>query len=142
MRWCLVLGSALVMAGCAGGGSSATSGSPRPVTRNSNLITQQEIAQGQYSTALDIVQSLRPEMMRTRASTLSNPSTRTGISAETASSINVVVFSDDTRLGEVGSLASIPAGTVQEIRYINARDATTRWGTGYGSGVIQVITKK
>jgi hypothetical protein len=31
---------------------------------------------------------------------------------------------------------------VREIRYINARDATTRWGTGVSSGVIQVVSKR
>jgi hypothetical protein len=39
-------------------------------------------------------------------------------------------------------MANIPASRVKEIRFINARDATTRWGTGYGSGVILVTTKR
>lgn len=138
---------ALVVAGAAcassggssGGGTSAISSGARP--GNSNLITLAEISRGNYGNALEIVENLRPSMLRPRGATLSNPNT-TGVSADQATSVNVVVFLDEVRLGEPSRLAQVPAGSVREIRFINARDATTRWGTGVSSGVIQIISKR
>jgi hypothetical protein len=43
---------------------------------------------------------------------------------------------------DLTGLSTIPANRVREIRYINAADATTRWGTGHASGVILVTTKR
>jgi hypothetical protein len=128
--------SAVACTSGSGGGATAA----RP-SGSSTLITLDEISRGTYSTALDIVESLRPSMLRPRGMSLSNPNT-TGVSADQAVSISVVVYLDEVRLGEPGRLSTIPAGSVREIRYINARDATTRWGTGVSSGVIQVISKR
>jgi hypothetical protein len=80
-------------------------------------------------------------MLRIRTSTITQ-SSGTGMPTNGAVSLSASVFLDDVRLGEQNQLASIPANTVKEIRYVNARDATTLWGTGYPAGVIQVITKK
>jgi hypothetical protein len=104
------------------------------------LITEEEIATGSYQTALDIVQNLRPTMLRGRGAT-------TGVTGADASGYEgsvagVVVYLEEVRLGGIESLRSIPAAGVKEIRFISARDATTRWGTGHPSGAIQVITKK
>jgi hypothetical protein len=142
-----MIASVLAVAACAsGGGSSAAAGGSSAVSTarpgNSNLITEAEISRGNYGTALEVVENLRPSMLRSRGATLSNPNTSSGISADQSTSVNVVVFLDEVRLGEASKLASIPAGSVREIRYINARDATTRWGTGVSSGVIQVISKR
>jgi len=32
--------------------------------------------------------------------------------------------------------------TITEIRYLSPSDATTRYGTGYPAGIIEIITKK
>jgi hypothetical protein len=80
-------------------------------------------------------------MTRNRASTTSASRSTAGYTDAAAATAGVVVYMDDTRLGEVASLSTIPAGRVREIRYISASDATTRWGTGHSSGVIQVIMK-
>lgn len=107
----------------------------------SNLITQSEISAviGQVENAYDLVEKLRPQMMRSRASTFGavrEDGTQGG------QQITVQAFVDDIRLGELTNLRTVPATTVHEIRYISATDATQRWGTGYMSGVVQVITKK
>lgn len=128
---------------CAGGGGASSSGgAPQPARGSANLITEEEIARGTYQTALEIVQSLRPAMTRYRATTTSASGSSAGYTDAAAASGGVVVYMDESRLGEVASLSSIPAQRVREIRYINSRDATTRWGTGHSSGVIQVITRK
>jgi len=84
--------------------------------------------------AFDIVQRLRPAMLRSRTSTFG--------SDNQGQQVPVVVYSDDVRLGTVENLRTIPAMQVREIRYISATDATQRWGTGHSSGAIQVVTKR
>jgi len=37
-------------------------------------------------------------------------------------------------------LARIPASDVKSIHHLNGRDATTRYGTGHGGGVLEVAT--
>ncbi len=52
-----------------------------------------------------------------------------------------VVFVDRSRRGEIRELELIAADDVERIRYISARDATTRYGTGYPGGIIEVISR-
>jgi hypothetical protein len=144
MRRCIVLVvlSFAVACSSAGGSGAAPSGAPRAARGSADLITQDEIAAGSYQTALDIIENLRPAMMRPRVSSLTNSNTTTGLSEDRQSSVNVVAFLDEVKLGELAALRNVPANQVKEIRYVNSRDATTRWGTGFSSGVIQVITRK
>lgn len=143
MRLVAVTACALLIAsGCSAGTQSAVPpGATRP-RQSADLITQAEITQHSYSNALEIVQGLRPQMLRIRTSTITQSSGTPGMASNGAVSLSAVVRLDDVLLGEQNSLASIPANTVREIRYVNARDATTLWGTGYPAGVIHVITKK
>ena len=123
----LLLGAvALMLLGCSGGGTGSKS-QPETATRtrgSSSFIPEAEIAGSQYQNALDVVQNLRPSMLITR-----------GVEP-------VIVYMDDVRLGEPATLTNIPVGRVKEIRYLNARDATTRFGTGHSGGVILVTTKR
>lgn len=129
------------LAGCSSAGttpgSTGAAAAPNALRRgNSNLISEGEIQQlgGAVESAFELVERLRPTMMRSRASTFG--------ASQTGESINVVAYVDEVRLGEVTTLRSVPATQVKEIRYHSATDATQRWGTGHGSGAIQVITKK
>jgi hypothetical protein len=54
---------------------------------------------------------------------------------------DILVYMDNVRLGGVDVLRRIEPGQVQEIRYVNARDAMTRYGTGHGGGVIEATSK-
>lgn len=146
----LLLGAiAWAVVGCGGGGSGSSarpetgSGggaiSAAPATRTTrgaaNLITEAEISSSAYQNALEVVQNLRPQMLIPRGV----GSDATGLSA---ASIPIIIYMDDVRLGEPSSLQNIPASRVKEIRFMNARDATTRYGTGHSSGVIAVTTKR
>ncbi len=53
-----------------------------------------------------------------------------------------MVYVDDIRLGEVETLRSVPGGDIIEIRFLDARDADFRYGTGHRGGVIAVRTKR
>jgi len=90
-----------------------------------DLITEAEINAGtNYQNALEVVQYLRPQMLRPRGS------------------LPVMLYIDDVKMNDMNGLATVPSNRVKEIRFINARDATTRWGTGHDSGAILVSTKR
>ena len=113
----MVLLSAL--AGCSG--ATRSSGQSR------NVITASEIAEINVSTAMDVIQRLHPEFLRGRG--------RNSISSGEAQ--YPVVYVDGVRAGELAVLRDIPASDVREIRFVNAADATTRYGTGHTGGVIE-----
>jgi hypothetical protein len=52
----------------------------------------------------------------------------------------LIVYLNGVNAGGIGILEQIRAAEVREIRYVNGRDATTRYGTGHGGGVLEVRT--
>jgi hypothetical protein len=138
MRKLLSGAVALMLVGCGGGGSGsgAQTETVAPTVRrgSSNVIVESEIT-SQYQNALEVVQNLRPQMLIPRG-------VGSDASGQLAASIPIIIYMDDVRLGEPSSLVNIPATRVKEIRFLNARDATTRFGTGHSSGVILVTTKR
>ena len=48
---------------------------------------------------------------------------------------------DETPVSDAGYLASLPAQAISEIRILTAREATLRYGTSGGAGVIEVYTR-
>lgn len=133
---------AVSLAACAGSGAPAagtasTPGTaPRPVRGSLNLITNAEIetAGNDVISAFELVQRLRPGMMRARNQTAGN--------VGEGNVFGVIAYADEIRLGDVEQLRTVMRGTVREIRFISATDATTRWGTGHSNGVIQVILNR
>ena len=148
----LLLALTTLAAACGGGAASgATPASvPAPATAtataaapsarvprsSSNLITSAEIeaAAQDIQNAYELVERLRPMMMRPR--NLSAGAVGAG------TTFGVVAYVEEVRLGDLEALATVMRATVREIRYIGATDATTRWGTGHSSGVIQVVLKR
>lgn len=128
MRRAFLVALGLAAVGC-GGGGSGTAAQPATEARTSrgsaNLITEAEISASSYQNALEVVQNLRPAMMRPRPG--GGP---------------VMLYLDDVKMMDLNGLSTVPSGRIREIRYISAQDATTRWGTGHASGVILVTTKR
>lgn len=121
---------AVVSAALACGGGTSQGGERRPSPR-SDVISADELSTVSANNALDAVRLLRPEWLRPRGSRASN--------------IMPGVIVDNTPVGEVGDvsyLRTIPLTNIHEIRFLSASDATTRWGTGYVGGAIQVITRR
>jgi len=54
--------------------------------------------------------------------------------------VGPVVYLNSARRGDVEELRSIMVESIREIVYFNGRNASFRFGSGHGSGVIQVIT--
>lgn len=99
--------------------------------RSRNVITAEEIHSVNRTTLFDVVQALRPEFLRGRGvQTLGN-----------ASSTAVVVYLDGVRAGGPEALQRLTPDSAIEIRYLDARDATTLYGTGHTSGAILVKTR-
>jgi hypothetical protein len=44
-------------------------------------------------------------------------------------------------MGDLSFLRSIRTNQVEEIRHMSGSDATTRYGTGYGGGTIEVRSR-
>jgi hypothetical protein len=100
--------------------------------RDRDLITEPEIVATQLRDAYEVVQALRPEFLRTR-----------GVSSFRATDpVEAVVYVDGVRQGALATLRRVSWEVLREIRYIDAREATTRYGTGHGAGAILVATKR
>jgi hypothetical protein len=111
---------AIAFAGC--GGKSAPTGALRT---SADLITREEIMKQPVENVYDAVQRLRPGFLRAR-------------STATRTTAYPVVFVDGIRRGDPETLRTIPTRGVDEIRYIKALDATTRYGLNIEGGVIEV----
>jgi hypothetical protein len=102
---------------CVGSACGGISTAPVPRT-STNVITRSE---------LDAVVRLRPAFIRDRGQT-----TVLNSSAQT----RAVVFVNDNEYGPIESLKQFPASRAQEVRFLPGPEATTRFGSAYGSGII------
>jgi hypothetical protein len=99
------------------------------------VITSEELATAtDVTNAYDAVLHLRPQFLQSRGNTSMNEESSPG------GQPLPIVFLDGQRFGGVETLRNIPLSNVKEIHFISAADATTRWGTGYANGVIEVIS--
>ncbi len=92
------------------------------------MLVEDEIRAVQVATAYEIVARLRPEWLRRRGR----------VSVRDPSAGAVVVYLNGMRHGGVSTLDAIVAETVLEMEYLNGQEATIRFGTGHGGGVILV----
>lgn len=115
---------ALSLAACASAAPSSGT------TRNPNLITQADIQATNYSSAYEVVQRFRPQWLRARQA----PSF--------GGEFPIMVYLDNVRYGEIDSLRSIPAPSVETMEWVDAGTATQRWGTGNAGGAIAITTQR
>jgi hypothetical protein len=113
--------------GCASANSSqdGASGSSR------SRITQEELEALPPGSAFEAVQALHRDWLRSRSSTITTDTGRT----------TPEVFVNGLPFGSLNSLYSIGIETISEIRYLSASDSTTRYGTGYPAGIIEIVLK-
>ena len=124
----LALLVSLAFSACAG--AAPTPGAMGPSTSRRVLLAD-EIRAVSATDAYEVVQRLRPEWLRRRGQTsLRNPSAG-----------EVVVYLDGVRYGGPRSLEGVRAESVVQMEYLDASDATTRFGTGHGGGAILVRTR-
>ncbi len=121
----LLIGLALVAAACGGvtaGGGSSSGG------RFNTLLGDEIRTQSQADNLYDALMDVRGQWLR--------PRPRTSITFERAEEL--VVYVNGSRDGELGRLRVIDVEDVNEVQYLDPLDATTRYGTGHGGGVISV----
>ena len=112
-------------ASCAAG----SQGAAEPSRSSRDPITIDEIRSNPSLTnGYQVVQRFRPRWLRPRG--------RSSISSVAP----VVVFMDNVHIGGVESLYNIAVERIAQIRFFDAADATSRWGTGFSGGAIEVIT--
>ena len=119
----------LTAVGCAT--MPATNGQPSPVgltgrPTSATLLTREDIARVDAGTAYQAVLRLRP--MYLKASRGPSPLGRS-------------VYVDGVRLGGLEQLHFIAAGSVLDIRLLEAAEATLRFGMGHSTGAILVSTR-
>jgi hypothetical protein len=99
----------LLLAACSAGQAGAEGSRP---ARDMNRISRAEIEAVGASDAYHLVQRLRPNWLRARATRSFN--------LETV----ILVYADMNRLGGVESLRSIPPGSIDSIEYLDPSRAT------------------
>ena len=128
-------------AACASSGSTATPASA-PVTRDTtnaaastrgsrNVLTEADLMKSTARDALQAIQLLRPDWLRSRGSAASISG---GVS-------EVVVYLNGQRFGGPEALSQFQPTALKEARYMSASEATNRFGTGHNSGAILLRTK-
>ncbi len=132
------LALACALAGCAGGAAQAPAGGAMAAMTkaatprgSANVIVEAEIPASGAQNALEVIQRVRPSMLRSRNGT----NDETGV-------MDIVFYIDGVRAGDRQAITSVLASNVKDIRFLPAADATTRFGTGHPLGAILVTTKR
>lgn len=95
---------------------------------NPDLITREQIDEAPVATAFELIERMRPRWLRPR----------TQGSFSSTEPVYAEVYMDGRRFGPVNSLHQISTTSIDRIEYVDALDATTRFGTGHAGGVIHV----
>jgi hypothetical protein len=119
----------LVMTGAACATGTSGSGEPRS---DRNMLQAADLEPLNQFTAWDAVQRLRPMWMRPGG--IRNSANPAGHYPH--------LFVDGSPYGAMEALRSFRVENIQEMRYVNATDATIRYGGMYQGGVILISTKR
>lgn len=118
-----LLAGALMTSTCSSAGTPSSGGNPDVITR------EQILENPNYANVWEIVAALRPRWLQPGQNSFRGP-------------VEPVVYVDNLRHGDIRSLRNIGLVGVMRITYINARDATTMYGTGHLGGIIRVSTRE
>ena len=135
LRSCRLLVLALVVSACSSsagaslGGGGRDGGTAAGMSRgNSRLIVRAELASFSGGSGFDAVRLLRRRWMEVQTvSIIFGP-------------VYARVVIDGTSRGELGELHLLSTEDIETMRFLSASDATTKYGTGYLGGVIEVET--
>lgn len=112
-----------------------------------DILTAEQLEKARSGNLYNVIQSLRPEWLRTRGTGSMRETARGSASGmrgeieiEHPGIPSIRVYLDYSLLGDLDSLRSVDAGTVGEVRFMSAAEATQRWGAGHLHGAILVLT--
>ena len=120
----------LALAACSSNSASKAAepaATPAATRASRDVITRAQIEATPSQDAYDLVQRLRPEFLRER-----------GVSSITRGRALPVVYMDGVRRGGPEMLKTVRSNEIEEIRFISATDATTRWGSEHTAGAIEL----
>lgn len=110
---------------------STAAAAPAPARRDSRLITRAEIDSTRgVSTVWELIMRVRPNFLR--------DAQRRQIS--TSDDTRPQVRLDNADFGTTDALKSLPVSGISEIRYLDAPEATARFGTKLGRPMIWIQT--
>jgi hypothetical protein len=138
-KWCQMVLFLLASAACATVQPNPASASPRYAESSAdrrtsgdrNVITRAEILPAMLS-AYDVVQYRRPRWLLGRGT----------LPSDEGQPEAPLVYLEGVKYGNLETLRSINALEVAELRFLDARDATTRFGSGHTNGVIVVTLRR
>jgi|RhiMetdeSRZDD1v2_1073273.scaffolds.fasta_scaffold67654_2 hypothetical protein len=108
-------------------GNTVSTPPARPARHDSAVLSEVEIERAGTGTAYDAIEHLRPQYL-----SLGRTAGTTG---------QRVVYLDGVRIGGIDALHGIRSANVREIRWLDSRAATQRFGTGHSVGAILILTK-
>lgn len=112
--------------------SCATGGTYRQTQQSDrSLITREELESIPPMSAFQAVARLRALWLRGYPGTFQGDRARD----------YPYVFLDGRPHGTLESLHQIGTEVIETIRFLSASDATTRFGTGYPAGIIEIVTR-
>jgi hypothetical protein len=135
------IGLAFVTVACSGGRSGGVaSEAPNASARaNPRVITQDEINSVGVASIYEVIEKLRPTMLRSRGR-LEREDREYNVDSS-AWARTIKVYLDNEHLGEPSRLLGVPAAIVNQVEFITANDATVRFGAGHEAGAILVTSK-
>lgn len=119
----LLLALTLLAAGCATTSAGGATGNP-------DVITRAELDRIEEGTVHAAIVRLRPRWLRPRG--------QVSMSGQILPS----VFIGEGERDNFDRLRTLRVAEVRDLRYLNPRDATTRYGTGFPAGIIFVTLRR
>ncbi len=116
-----------MVAACASSSGGAPSGSR-------DVLTEQQLSAYTHLNAYDAIRQTRPQWLRSgrgQSSLIQSSQDRRGIR----------VYVDGVPMGDAAALRTIDTRTVAEMQFLDAREATLKYGTNHSEGAILVTTR-
>lgn len=129
-RWILYGILLMVAGGCAaGGGATGTTGSGSSMR---NVIGEAELEGMGELNVYEAVRRLKPTWLRYRGQSVLTAPEREGLK----------IYLDGSYYGEPQSLEGLRVRNIQQIQFLDAREATLRLGTGHTVGALLLTSRK
>ena len=112
---------------------SACATSPAGSSGDRDLLTRTQLEAVSYGTAYEAVRRFRPIWLR---------SERGADSFIAQGMRGLRIYVDGVYYGEVESLRTLQVQDIEEIRYLDKREATLEFGTNHGEGALMITTRR
>lgn len=140
-----MVGLALISVSVAAGGCASAGGGGGGTSGTSSMITRAQIEESGAKNAFDLIQQYRPRWLRPsrNQNTLSGQATARARGQDDGDVLwgqetYPRIYLDGAYFGDLDALTDMPTDGLASVEFIDAREATTRYGTGNMAGIIQM----